>query len=63
MFPDERHYAEEIKEEGVGEVCSHTRQKRNVHRSLVGKLKGQRQFGNPVCKWQDDFKMDLKRVD
>jgi len=35
---------------------------RSVYRVLVGKPEGKRQFGRPMCRWEDKFKMDLQEV-
>ena len=37
-------------------------QSRNAYRVLVGKLAGKRPLGRPRCRWEDNFKMDLRKV-
>ena len=36
--------------------------RRSVHRILVGKPEGKRQFGRPRLRWEDNIKMDLQEV-
>ena len=33
---------------------------RGVHKVLVGKPEGKRQFGGPRNRWEDNIKMDLE---
>ena len=35
---------------------------RGVHRILVGKSEGKRQLGGPTRRWEDNIKMDLRKV-
>jgi hypothetical protein len=35
---------------------------RGVYGVLVGKPEGKRPLGRPRCRWEDNFKMDLKKV-
>jgi len=35
---------------------------RGVHRVLVGKPEGKRPLGRPRCRWEDNIKMDLRKV-
>jgi hypothetical protein len=35
---------------------------RGVYRVLVGKPEGKRPLGRPRCRWEDNIKMDLKKV-
>ena len=35
---------------------------RVMHRVLVGKLEGKRPLGRPICRWEDNIKMDLQEV-
>ena len=37
-------------------------QRRGVYRVLVGKPEGQRPMGRPRRRWEDNIKMDLKKV-
>ena len=32
---------------------------RGVHKVLVGKTEGKRPLGRPICRWEDNIKMDL----
>jgi hypothetical protein len=38
-------------------------ERRSVYRVLVGKLEGKRPLGRPMCRWQDNIKMDIQEVD
>jgi hypothetical protein len=38
------------------------RERRDVHRVLVGKLEGKIQLGRPRLRWEDNIKMDLQKV-
>jgi hypothetical protein len=42
---------------------AHTGKRRGVYRILVGKPEGKRPFGRPRCRWEDNIKMDLKKVE
>ena len=35
-------------------------ERRGVYRVLVGKPEGKRSLGRPMCKWEDNIKMDLQ---
>jgi hypothetical protein len=37
-------------------------EERGVHRVLVGKPEGKRPLGRPICRWEDNIKMDLQEV-
>ena len=37
-------------------------QSRNAYRVLVGKLEGNRPLGRPRGRWEDNIKMDLRKV-
>jgi hypothetical protein len=37
-------------------------EERGVHRVLVGKPEGERPFGRPRRRWEDNIKMDLQKV-
>ena len=37
-------------------------ERRGVYRVLVGKTEGNRSFGRPRLRWQDNIKMDLQEV-
>jgi hypothetical protein len=36
--------------------------RRDAYRSLVGKPEGNRPFGSPRFRWEDNIKMDLQKV-
>jgi hypothetical protein len=38
------------------------RKRTGADRVLVGKPEGQRPLGRPMCKWEDNIKMDLQEV-
>jgi hypothetical protein len=38
------------------------RERRGVHRVLVGKPEGRRPLGRPRFRWEDNIKMDLQEV-
>jgi hypothetical protein len=35
---------------------------RNVYKILVGRFEGKRALGRPKCKWEDNIKMDLRKI-
>ncbi|KAJ4448577.1 hypothetical protein ANN_10595 [Periplaneta americana] len=35
---------------------------RNGYRVLVGRPEGERPLGRPICRWEDNIKMDLRKV-
>jgi hypothetical protein len=35
---------------------------RGVYRLLMGKPEGKRPLGRPICRWEDNIKMDLQEV-
>jgi hypothetical protein len=37
-------------------------EERGVHRVLVGKPEGKRPLARPICRWEDNIKMDLQEV-
>ena len=37
-------------------------ERRGVYRVLVGKPEGKRPLGKPMCRWEDNIKMDLSEV-
>ena len=41
---------------------AYMKEQRNVHRLLVGKLKGKRPLGRPRHRWEYNVKMDLKEI-
>jgi hypothetical protein len=43
----------------MGRACSTNGEKRNAHRTLVGKPEGKRLLGKPRCRWVDYIKLDL----
>jgi hypothetical protein len=46
----------------MGTACGTHGEQRNTHRILLGKLEGKRSLGIPLCKWEDNIKMDLRDV-
>jgi len=36
--------------------------RRGVYRFLVGKPEGKRPLGSPMCRWEDNIKMDLQEI-
>jgi len=38
-------------------------ERRGVYRVLVGKPEGKRSLGRPMCRWEDNIKMDLRKVE
>jgi len=36
---------------------------RGIYRVLVGKPEGNRPLGRPRCRWEDNIKMDLQKVE
>jgi hypothetical protein len=41
---------------------AHMGEMRNAYNSLVGKPEGNRQFGRPRCRWEDNIRMDLQEI-
>jgi hypothetical protein len=37
-------------------------EERGVHNELLGKPEGKIPFGRPTCRWEDNIKMDFKRL-
>ena len=37
-------------------------ERRSVFRVLLGKPEGKRPLGRPMCRWEDNIKMDLQDV-
>jgi len=46
----------------MGGACSAYGEKRGVYRGLVGKPEGKRPLGRPRSRWEDNIKMDLRKV-
>jgi hypothetical protein len=42
--------------------AARTGEKRNASRILLGKPEGKRPLGRPKCGWENNIKMNLKRV-
>jgi hypothetical protein len=44
------------------EMASHVeeRERKCAYRVLVGKLEGKKPLGRPMCRWEDNIKMDLQ---
>jgi len=38
-------------------------ERRDVYRVLMGKPEGKRPFGRPRHRWEDNIKVDLRKVD
>jgi hypothetical protein len=53
---------DKIKKNEMGGACSADGEWRGVYRVLVGKPEGKRPLGRPRCRWEDNIKMDLKKV-
>jgi hypothetical protein len=37
-------------------------EKRNEYRILVRKPEGKRPLGRPICRWEDNIKMDIREI-
>jgi hypothetical protein len=46
----------------MGGACCTIRERRGVYRVLVRKPEGKRPLGRPRCRWEDNIKMDLRKV-
>jgi len=46
-----------------GGHVARTVERRGVYRVLVGKAEGKRIFGRPMCRWENNIKMDLQEWD
>jgi len=51
-----------IEKNEMGGECNTYGEKRGVYRVLVGKPEGKRPLGRPRCRWEDNIKMDLQKV-
>jgi hypothetical protein len=47
-----------IKEDELGRSCSMHWDKRTAYRILVGRPEGKKPLGRPICKWENNIKMD-----
>jgi hypothetical protein len=47
----------------MGPSCSADGEERGVYRVLVGKPEGKRQMGRPRCRWEDNIKMDFRKLE
>jgi len=45
----------------MGEVCRTYGEGISVYKVLVGKLEGKTTLGRPMCRWDDNIKMDLQK--
>jgi hypothetical protein len=45
----------------MGRACS-THGEEYTWRVLVGKPEGKGPLGRPICKWEDDIKIDLREI-
>ena len=52
----------QIENEMVGARSIYGGERRRVYWVLVGKLVGNRQFGRPKYRWEDNIKTDLQEV-
>jgi hypothetical protein len=52
-----------IEKNEMGGACSADGEGRGVYRVLVGKPKGNRTLWRPGCRWEDNIKMDLQKVE
>jgi hypothetical protein len=46
----------------MGRASSTHGEKRNAYRFLVGKPEGTTPLGRPICKWEDNIKMDPREI-
>jgi hypothetical protein len=46
----------------MGGACSTNQENRNACRILVGKPEGKRPLGRPRRRWEDNIKMDLRKI-
>jgi len=46
----------------LGSYVAHRGQKINACRNLVGKPTGKKPFGRPRRKWEENMKMDLRKL-
>jgi hypothetical protein len=49
-------------ENEMGGACSSDGVGRGVYRDLVAKDEGNRPLGRPMCRWEDNIKIDLQEV-
>jgi hypothetical protein len=49
-------------EDEVGRTCGTHGERRGVYRVLVGRSEGKRLLGRPRRRWEDNIKMDLRKI-
>jgi hypothetical protein len=49
-----------VKEDSMGGVCSTHEEIRNAYNILIEKPEGKRPRERPRCKWEDNFRMNLR---
>jgi hypothetical protein len=47
----------------MGRACGAYGEDRGVHRVLVGKPEGMRPLGRPRRRWEDNIKMDFRKLE
>jgi hypothetical protein len=47
----------------MGTTCSTHGEKGHAYRGLVGKLEEKRAVGRPTHRWEDNIKMDFRKVE
>jgi hypothetical protein len=53
---------DQVKEDDMGRACSTLGARRNAYKILVGKPEGKRPLGRPICRWNDNIKVELRRI-
>jgi hypothetical protein len=51
-----------VKEDEVNRACRTNGDKRNAYRILVGRAEGKRPLRRPRRTWENNIKMDLRRI-
>jgi hypothetical protein len=54
--------SDQVKEEEMGRTGSIHGENRNAYRTLVGKPEGKRPLGRPRHRWEENIRMDLRKI-
>jgi hypothetical protein len=54
--------SDQSKEDEMGGHVAHMGEVRDAYNILVGRPEGRRPLGRPMCRWEDNIKMDLREI-
>jgi hypothetical protein len=54
---------DKIQKNEMGGTCNTYGEGRNLYGVLVGRPEGKTPLGRPRCRWEDNIKMDLQKVE